>query len=158
METIVEFNGMNDQAILNWCNQWPAMGRYVANITDLYAYRGSTEVFVKIIDTGDGDKVAGVSLIEREVLLHAQTSAAGFYQRAGFSTRGPQFEEAGIAHVAEPPERLREVAAALDVEHALRLAGAAFGNEFDAGEGGAGAAERGGWAGEINLNVQSKEW
>jgi YbgC/YbaW family acyl-CoA thioester hydrolase len=36
---------------------------------------------------------------EREVLLHAQTSAAGFYQRAGFSTRGPVFEEAGIAHV-----------------------------------------------------------
>jgi len=36
---------------------------------------------------------------EREVLLHAQTSAAGFYQRAGFQTRGPQFEEAGIAHV-----------------------------------------------------------
>ena len=36
---------------------------------------------------------------EREVLLHAQTSAAGFYQRAGFSTRGPEFEEAGIAHV-----------------------------------------------------------
>ncbi|MBK7059119.1 MAG: YbgC/FadM family acyl-CoA thioesterase [Rubrivivax sp.] len=36
---------------------------------------------------------------EREVLLHAQISAAGFYQRAGFQTRGPQFDEAGIAHV-----------------------------------------------------------
>jgi hypothetical protein len=33
METIVEFNGTNDQAILAWCNQWPAMGRYVANVT-----------------------------------------------------------------------------------------------------------------------------
>lgn len=32
METIVEFNGTNDQAILAWCNQWPAMGRYVANV------------------------------------------------------------------------------------------------------------------------------
>jgi YbgC/YbaW family acyl-CoA thioester hydrolase len=36
---------------------------------------------------------------EREVLLHAQTSAAPFYTRAGFAPRGPQFDEAGIAHV-----------------------------------------------------------
>jgi len=36
---------------------------------------------------------------EREVLLHAQTSAAPFYTRAGFNTRGPEFEEAGIPHV-----------------------------------------------------------
>jgi YbgC/YbaW family acyl-CoA thioester hydrolase len=35
----------------------------------------------------------------REVLLHAQSSAAGFYLQAGFTARGPQFEEAGIAHV-----------------------------------------------------------
>jgi len=36
---------------------------------------------------------------EREVLLHAQTSAAPFYLRAGFQPRGPEFEEAGTAHV-----------------------------------------------------------
>lgn len=35
----------------------------------------------------------------REVLLHAQVSAAPFYGRAGFAERGPMFEEAGIAHV-----------------------------------------------------------
>ena len=35
----------------------------------------------------------------REVLLHAQLSAEGFYTRAGFQRRGPVFEEAGIAHV-----------------------------------------------------------
>jgi YbgC/YbaW family acyl-CoA thioester hydrolase len=34
-----------------------------------------------------------------EVVLHAQTSAAGFYHRAGFVARGPEFEEAGIVHV-----------------------------------------------------------
>ncbi len=34
-----------------------------------------------------------------EVVLHAQTSAAGFYQRAGFVARGLEFEEAGIAHI-----------------------------------------------------------
>jgi predicted GNAT family N-acyltransferase len=36
---------------------------------------------------------------DREVLLHAQTSAAGFYHRAGFSRRGDPFDEAGIPHV-----------------------------------------------------------
>ncbi|WP_298829400.1 YbgC/FadM family acyl-CoA thioesterase [uncultured Piscinibacter sp.] len=36
---------------------------------------------------------------DHEVLLHAQTSAAAFYARAGFVPRGAQFEEAGIPHV-----------------------------------------------------------
>ncbi|MDT7834666.1 YbgC/FadM family acyl-CoA thioesterase [Aquabacterium sp. OR-4] len=36
---------------------------------------------------------------DREVILHAQTSAAGFYARAGFAPRGPEFEEAGIPHI-----------------------------------------------------------
>ncbi len=37
---------------------------------------------------------------ERELLLHAQLRAAGFYARAGFTQRGDVFDEAGIAHVA----------------------------------------------------------
>ena len=36
---------------------------------------------------------------DREAVLHAQLSAAPFYVRAGFTTRGPVFEEAGIPHV-----------------------------------------------------------
>jgi len=36
---------------------------------------------------------------DREVLLHAQVSAAPFYARAGFTPRGPQFDEAGIPHI-----------------------------------------------------------
>lgn len=36
---------------------------------------------------------------DREVLLHAQQSAAPFYARAGFTLRGEVFEEAGIPHV-----------------------------------------------------------
>ncbi|MBC8058424.1 MAG: GNAT family N-acetyltransferase, partial [Rhizobiales bacterium] len=36
---------------------------------------------------------------DREVRLHAQTSAQAFYARAGFVSIGPVFEEAGIAHV-----------------------------------------------------------
>lgn len=34
-----------------------------------------------------------------EVLLHAQTSAAPFYAKAGFVPRGAEFEEAGIPHL-----------------------------------------------------------
>ena len=34
----------------------------------------------------------------RQVLLHAQASAIGFYRRAGFAERGAPFEEAGIVH------------------------------------------------------------
>jgi predicted GNAT family N-acyltransferase len=34
-----------------------------------------------------------------EVVLHAQRSAAGFYARQGFLSRGPEFDEVGIPHV-----------------------------------------------------------
>jgi YbgC/YbaW family acyl-CoA thioester hydrolase len=36
---------------------------------------------------------------DREIVLHAQTSAQAFYARSGFSPRGAVFEEAGIAHI-----------------------------------------------------------
>ena len=36
---------------------------------------------------------------DREVLLHAQRSAEGFYRRQGFKPRGEPFTEAGIAHI-----------------------------------------------------------
>ncbi len=36
---------------------------------------------------------------DHEVLLHAQSSAAPFYARAGFTPRGAEFEEAGIPHI-----------------------------------------------------------
>ena len=35
----------------------------------------------------------------REAVLHAQTSAAAFYARSGFTPRGPEFDEVGIPHV-----------------------------------------------------------
>lgn len=34
-----------------------------------------------------------------EVELHAQVSARGFYERAGYTAVGEEYEEAGIAHV-----------------------------------------------------------
>ena len=36
---------------------------------------------------------------DRQVVLHAQCSAEGFYKRAGFAPHGSVFEEAGIAHI-----------------------------------------------------------
>lgn len=36
---------------------------------------------------------------DREAVLHAQLSAAAFYERAGFARRGAEFDEAGIGHV-----------------------------------------------------------
>jgi predicted GNAT family N-acyltransferase len=36
---------------------------------------------------------------DRLVLLHAQTSAQGFYAREGFVTQGEVFDEAGIEHI-----------------------------------------------------------
>lgn len=36
---------------------------------------------------------------DREVMLHAQPSAEGFYARLGFVPRGEPFEEAGIVHL-----------------------------------------------------------
>jgi YbgC/YbaW family acyl-CoA thioester hydrolase len=35
---------------------------------------------------------------DREVVLHAQTGAVSFYQRAGFEADGPAYEEAGVQH------------------------------------------------------------
>lgn len=43
---------------------------------------------------------------DHEVMLHAQHSAVAFYRSAGFSSRGPEFEEAGIVHM----EMVRRVA------------------------------------------------
>lgn len=36
---------------------------------------------------------------DREVVLHAQRSAEGFYRRLGFAVQGEPFDEAGIAHI-----------------------------------------------------------
>jgi len=42
---------------------------------------------------------AGADRGDFEVLLHAQTSAEGFYLRCGFTSRGEVYEEAGIPHI-----------------------------------------------------------
>ena len=36
---------------------------------------------------------------DAEVMLHAQRSAQGFYERSGFTARGAYFEEADMPHL-----------------------------------------------------------
>jgi len=36
---------------------------------------------------------------DREIVLHAQASARGFYDRLGFAARGEPFEEVNIPHI-----------------------------------------------------------
>ena len=43
--------------------------------------------------------VASFNRGDKEIVLHAQRSAEGFYQRAGFVGRGDPFDEAGIPHI-----------------------------------------------------------
>ena len=56
-----------------------------------------------------GSAGTGVALMQRlmdlaaergftEVYLHAQVTAAGFYERLGFRADGPEFDEVGIPH------------------------------------------------------------
>jgi YbgC/YbaW family acyl-CoA thioester hydrolase len=74
--------------------QSPGVAR-IGRMAVIPALRGSG-VGRKMLDALlDAARVRG----DRQAVLHAQASAAGFYLRAGFSTRGPLFEEAGIAHV-----------------------------------------------------------
>ena len=67
-------------------------GQLPVGALDLGGARIGREVLESLMQAARG-------LGDREVLLHAQLSAASFYMRAGFQQRGPLFEEAGIQHV-----------------------------------------------------------
>lgn len=72
----------------------PGIAR-IGRMASIQAVRGSG-VGRRVLDVlTDAARARG----DRAVLLHAQTSAQGFYARAGFEPSGPVFEEAGIAHI-----------------------------------------------------------
>ncbi len=72
----------------------PGVAR-IGRMASIQAVRGSG-VGRKVLDAlMQAAKLRG----DREVLLHAQTSARAFYARAGFVPTGPVFDEAGIAHI-----------------------------------------------------------
>jgi YbgC/YbaW family acyl-CoA thioester hydrolase len=66
---------------------------------------GRMAVLQTMRGSGVGRAVLGALLAaarergDREVVLHAQRTAAPFYSRAGFIERGPAFDEAGIPHI-----------------------------------------------------------
>lgn len=71
----------------------PGVGR-IGRMAVLRVLRGSKlgkDILLDLIATA---RARG----DTEVLLHAQTSAQGFYTRLGFQPRGPVFDEVGIPH------------------------------------------------------------
>ena len=89
------------------CNQLGvavATGRLLPSIQGVSKI-GRMAVLRRLRETGLGKQVL-LALVEqarqrgdREVQLHAQRSAQGFYQRLGFVAQGEPFEEAGISHI-----------------------------------------------------------
>jgi predicted GNAT family N-acyltransferase len=90
---------------------WDRSGRLVATgrLVRLDAHRG--KIGRMAVVRGERGKGAGRLVLAeleriarergmREVVLHAQLSARGFYDRLGYVVEGPVFEEAGIDHVA----------------------------------------------------------
>ncbi len=82
-----------------------ATGRWV-DVDDTTAKIGRMAVVQPLRGSGVGGAVLRALMQsaraqgKQQVLLHAQTSAVPFYLRAGFSSAGAPFEEAGIAHQA----------------------------------------------------------
>ena len=54
-------------------------------------------VGARLLDAAHAEAAAAGA---REVELHAQMAVRDFYARAGYAAEGPEFEEAGIVHVA----------------------------------------------------------
>ena len=72
----------------------PGVAR-IGRMASIQAVRGSGVGRLVLDALMDAAKARG----DHALLLHAQTSAQGFYARAGFVPAGPVFEEAGIAHI-----------------------------------------------------------
>lgn len=81
-----------------------ATGRLLPHVPGV-AKIGRMAVLASVRGSGVGHEVLDALMKvarargDREVLLHAQRSAAPFYAKAGFAPRGAEFEEAGIPHI-----------------------------------------------------------
>jgi YbgC/YbaW family acyl-CoA thioester hydrolase len=77
-----------------WVQQAPGVARIgrMAVISGMRSASVGARVLEALMESA---RAAG----NTEAVLHAQTSAAAFYSRAGFAVRGAVFEEAGISHV-----------------------------------------------------------
>ncbi len=88
----------------NGLGQPVATGRLVAHVGRI-SQIGRVAVHRALRGSGIGLEVlqalvtAAEARGDREVMLHAQQGAVGFYRRAGWSERGDWFDEAGIPHL-----------------------------------------------------------
>jgi len=104
----MEWDGADEDAVhavaLNRFGMPLATGRLLAHAPGV-AKIGRMAVRQNLRGGGMGREVLDALLNEArargdmQAVLHAQTSAAHFYERAGFVARGAEFEEAGIAHI-----------------------------------------------------------
>lgn len=89
---------------------WNRLGRAVATGRLLPADGGSSKMgrmaVARVLRGSDlGSGIANALLEQarrrgdREIMLHAQRSAEGFYRRLGFAERGEPFDEVGIPHI-----------------------------------------------------------
>lgn len=91
-------------AVRNGLGQVVASGRLVEQAPGV-ARIGRMAVDRVLRGSGLGEQVLRVLVAaarargDREVMMHAQTSAQAFYERLGFVTRGQGFTEAGMAHI-----------------------------------------------------------
>ncbi len=76
-------------------------GGKVGRVAVLARWRGcgvGAALMRELLERADAEGLASL-------YLHSQVEAKGFYERLGFASRGEEFEEAGITHVAMVRER-----------------------------------------------------
>jgi YbgC/YbaW family acyl-CoA thioester hydrolase len=92
---VVAYNGLGQAVATGRLTRRDDAVSQIGRLAVHRALRGSgvgTQVLQVLVD---GAKRRG----DAEVMLLAQRSAQGFYERTGFTARGAYFEEAGIAHL-----------------------------------------------------------
>lgn len=102
-------NDADDEAAFH-AVAYNVIGQVVATGRLLKGERGQGRIgrmAVKRVLRGSGQGAAVLAALQaearrrgdRELALHAQTSARGFYERLGFKARGDIFDEVGLSHI-----------------------------------------------------------
>jgi len=104
----VEFDGLdqNSDHLIAYNNNIPVGTARIRYKNDVQAKLERMAVLKPYRGRGIGKEIAKASLKlaetkgTLEVVLNAQQSARGFYEKLGFQQEGEPFEEAGIPHIA----------------------------------------------------------
>jgi YbgC/YbaW family acyl-CoA thioester hydrolase len=106
----LEIENDDDDADAFHAVAYNGLGQVVATGRLLKAQRGQGRIgrmAVKRVLRGSGQGAAVLTALlteatrrgDRELALHAQASAQGFYERLGFKARGDVFDEVGLTHI-----------------------------------------------------------